>query len=332
MKLINLIQAICAVKKTEASVPIEVEAIGRALDLNLMYGDQPDDYEQMLRGFWLQKWLDTDTWVGWLAVYFKGEPAGCAYQAIHKNYTEVRFINESMAARVYAYMMRDKKPKFAIISADDTLYDEYTADYTSNILNHHGTYNGKTVTFLPDATREVECTDITMVVADEANVQFQIPVSHFRMQTAVDLDAMAEAVARKTYPTKEKPVLGKKYIKRASSRPHIVLEALHIDPLDPEFETSDEMISGRFMYPSHFVTDNLTVLAVKSEYLAQAKMGQALPARAFLLGYFIDDCECDEFDSLDDVDVTVMIPEDHHMDFTPGVLCSTIKEKVKNSV
>ncbi len=282
---------------------------------------------------------EVDRWrhVAWLAsIYFKDEPAGYAFQLGRDREIEIRLLNKDVAQRIYGYLTQTRKPRFRLIYRPVYIYDEYAVDFNSEILRYAGTYSGKAVTYLPDVTRNTGCAPSEMIVRNQVGVQLRIPVNQFMMKINIDDDLLYTSqhpVVKENQVVKEKPVFGQKYIKRASSKPHITLDAFHIDRLDPEFETSDEMITGRFMYPYHFVTLNLTVLSIRNEYVEQAKAGaQALPARAFLMGYYLDDCECDDFESLDEVEVTVRISDNNLMDEQPGILCSTLEEKVKDNV
>lgn len=99
------------------------------------------------KGYWITRWLCTDTWVGVTAYFLDGEPVATSVQTARKNDEQFFFISEEAVERVrmfiYSVMAQEEKRKPSFVSLDHEIEAFYTVAYGSQIIDRRGFYNGE---------------------------------------------------------------------------------------------------------------------------------------------------------------------------------------------
>jgi hypothetical protein len=181
----KLIDAIYRVDQSSSnSQSVDEERLAEAL--HLFYADLPTDCAERLNSYYLMKWYDTDSWVGYRVIFFDGVPVGIAQQAGRKGDTHYDFIDTHSAQVVRNYLVSAHKSKFPIIDHDEELNDFYCLEYGESILVKQGFYKGKPVTLVKKSNGHYSDRDnwsFIDVKDEEGNVttikaaEFMIPLS-----------------------------------------------------------------------------------------------------------------------------------------------------------
>jgi hypothetical protein len=109
------------------------------------YSGWNSEFVEHVKGYYLVKWLCTDTWVGVVAWFMDGEPVAVSYQPARKSDTEYQFISDEAAKKVKDYIlsiMEVEKSHHTILPLDTEIDDLYNVDYTNQLLVHEGFVDG----------------------------------------------------------------------------------------------------------------------------------------------------------------------------------------------
>lgn len=151
------------------------------------FGINYSKFTEGLKGYWLTVNLCTDTWVGVIAVYLYGELIGYTRQDYRKSDIELYFLSHEKAKKTINFVksLDEEAPFYKI---DDNLDEEIgrqSVEYTSELLEDNGYYNGAKVTVSKVQSREI-CNDRLNVIVDETGEEINIPIRHFEYDLRVN--------------------------------------------------------------------------------------------------------------------------------------------------
>ncbi|MGZ3922003.1 MAG: hypothetical protein ACXVC7_17005 [Bacteroidia bacterium] len=108
------------------------------------YSGWNEKFNERVKGYYVQKWLCTDTWVGLIAYYFDGELVAGSFQSARKSDTNYEFVSKELAYKVINFIIsiiEQEEPNFNIIDENEEIEDTYSLDFGGQILIKSGFYD-----------------------------------------------------------------------------------------------------------------------------------------------------------------------------------------------
>lgn len=110
-------------------------------------------FSDEVQGYWLIKWLCTDTWVGCRVWFLDGEPVAISNQSARKNPTEIEFISQDAVDKLRKLINEiiGEEEQFTptMANLDEVIEDlTYTVSYAEALLVSEGLYKGMPVSVI----------------------------------------------------------------------------------------------------------------------------------------------------------------------------------------
>lgn len=154
-------------------------------ELNIHDFGWNDEFGKRVIGYYLIKWICTDTWVGSCVYYFDGKPVAVSSQSARKSSTNYLFVSEEAANRVRDFILslqRQDALDVSLIDPNEEIEDTYDVHFSGQLLTKDGFVNGEPCkvinTFRENYTSqkvEVQFRDGRKLVTPVRN--FKIPLS-----------------------------------------------------------------------------------------------------------------------------------------------------------
>lgn len=111
-----------------------------------------DEFGEQVKGYYIQKWLCTDTWVGLVAYFWNGEPLAISWQPARKSSETIDFVSKDIAIRLRDFIRdltasNDPEPTIANLETD--VGETYTVNWASELLVSEAFYEGEKVKIFP---------------------------------------------------------------------------------------------------------------------------------------------------------------------------------------
>lgn len=109
-------------------------------------------FGEQVKGYYIQKWLCTDTWVGLIAYFWNGEPLAISWQPARKSSETFQFVSVDVANRLKGFIIRlteSNDPDPTLADLDEDLGETYTVQWASELLVSEALYEGEKVKILP---------------------------------------------------------------------------------------------------------------------------------------------------------------------------------------
>ena len=145
MKIRDLINAVDRSKQNTTSA--DIDEFCTALDIN-QYPGWNNEFDEKLKGYWLIKWLCTDTWVGYVVYYLDDQPVAVSIQTARKSSAEYEFVSLEAATKVRKFILDclgDAEFTPCIADLDGETDPYYTTSYSNQLLVDKGWYHGSQV-------------------------------------------------------------------------------------------------------------------------------------------------------------------------------------------
>lgn len=111
--------------------------------------DDPEDFQDRFKAYWIQKNLCTDTWVGIQAYFLDDVFVAASSQVYRKSGKNYSWVSDESFQSVFKYLSETSTSKqYSIINMDEDFGDGYTVEYASALLTDSGFYNGKDCTVI----------------------------------------------------------------------------------------------------------------------------------------------------------------------------------------
>lgn len=143
MKLIDALRNVDK-SKTNA-VYVDADLLAEQLGLYDETFDITADFYTRVRSYWITKRYDSDTWVGFRALYFDGLPIGTIVCEGRKNGEDFTFISQDAADKLRATFW-PRARQVHVLNPDDEIADTYSVHFASELLVKEGLYRGQPVT------------------------------------------------------------------------------------------------------------------------------------------------------------------------------------------
>lgn len=111
-----------------------------------------NEFGEQVKGYYIQKWLCTDTWVGLVAYFWNGEPLAISWQPARKSSETIDFVSKDVAIRLRDFIRdltasNDPEPTIANLETD--VGETYTVNWASELLVSEAFYEGEKVKIFP---------------------------------------------------------------------------------------------------------------------------------------------------------------------------------------
>lgn len=194
MKMRDLINSVDRSEKNSTSA--DIDDFCRELNLN-EYPGWNKQFDEAVKGYWLIKWLCTDTWVGYCVYYMNDEPIAISVQTARKNPTAYEFISIEAATKVRKFILDclgESEFTPTLVDLDEETDPYYTVSYSGQLLVDKGLYHGREVTVVRKCYRwdDPELKMEEMMVQYEPNGEpFKIDVCDFNIPLHVNEATLA---------------------------------------------------------------------------------------------------------------------------------------------
>ena len=130
---------------------LDIELWANVFDLNIPFGSDIDEQlSERFKGYWLIKWLCTDTWVGCALWFLDGKPIGLTSQSARKNSVDVSFVSneaaETLRMALIEMINAGHRPSYDLIDMDEEVGETYRVAYGSQLLTKQGIVDDQPVT------------------------------------------------------------------------------------------------------------------------------------------------------------------------------------------
>lgn len=183
----KLIDALLNVKKDEPD-DIDIELFFQEFNLNCGSIDYTK-YMSSVKAYWIKKWYCSDTWVGMKAIYLNDELVGYLNQVGRKCGVSIKYVSEESAKKLKTFIedLLGDIENFSIIDMNEEIGKFYAVDYTQQLLDKEGFYNGKRATYAGSGEPSNWLSEkIKVIIEGEDDAKF-IPVSEFKIKINVDI-------------------------------------------------------------------------------------------------------------------------------------------------
>lgn len=129
----------------------DLESFAQELFASPPYGWSPV-FGDRVKGYYIKKWLCTDTWVGLVAYFWNGEPLAVSYQSARKSSEKFQFVSVDVANRLKSFILElteSNDPEPTIVDLDEELGETYTVNWASELLVSEAFYEGEKVKIFP---------------------------------------------------------------------------------------------------------------------------------------------------------------------------------------
>lgn len=146
-----------------------------------------------LTAYWIQHWMCTDTMVGMQAIFLNNEPVALTTQVARKSDCNIHWLNKDSLERTRDFLYscidsRESDGRYQFIDPDETTSLYFTVDYTSQLVDYHGTYNGRKCTYInkrnvlyrPTSDHNDYCAKMILVQFEDGMLE-EIDVSDFHI-------------------------------------------------------------------------------------------------------------------------------------------------------
>lgn len=142
MKIIDAIQKV--IKTEENSSHADIDTFSQAVDLDIYIGWN-EEWDKRVKGYWLIRWLCTDTFVGRRVYFFDEKPFAVSNQSARKNPEVIQFLDNDSANAIREFILNldgKDKPEFDIIDGQEDLEDFYNFDLTDYFIERNAFVDG----------------------------------------------------------------------------------------------------------------------------------------------------------------------------------------------
>jgi len=129
----------------------DLESFAQELFASPPYGWSPV-FGDRVKGYYIKKWLCTDTWVGLVAYFWNGEPLAVSYQSARKSSEKFQFVSVDVANRLKSFILElteSNDPEPTLADLDEELGETYTVNWASELLVSEAFYEGEKVKIFP---------------------------------------------------------------------------------------------------------------------------------------------------------------------------------------
>ena len=195
MKMRDLINAVDRSEKNFTSA--DIDDFCRELNLN-EYPGWNQQFEDAVKGYWLIKWLCTDTWVGYAVYYMDNEPIAISVQTARKNPTAYEFVSLEAATKLRKFILEclgESEFTPTIMDLDEETDPYYTISYSSQLLVDEGVLYGRPVKLVRKCHRwddpELKMDEMMVSYVDEPDHVFKIDANDFKIPLHVNEACLA---------------------------------------------------------------------------------------------------------------------------------------------
>lgn len=126
----------------------DIEDFANDLISNWCGSGWSNEFSEQVKGYYIQKWLCTDTWVGLTAWYWKDEPLAISWQNARKSSEVFSFYSQDVADRLRIYikeLLEVHDPEVDLIDLEEDLGETYTVQWASELLVDEAFFEGQKV-------------------------------------------------------------------------------------------------------------------------------------------------------------------------------------------
>lgn len=139
MKLSEAIQKVIKTKENETDA--DIDDFSRAVNADVWFGWN-DEWSKRVKGYWLVRWICTDTWVGRRVYLFDGEPIAVSYQSARKSDEYIEFLSNEAAIKIRNFLFElkgeEERPEFDIADQEKEIEEFYNFDLTDYFIERKG--------------------------------------------------------------------------------------------------------------------------------------------------------------------------------------------------
>lgn len=122
----------------------DIDDFSRAANAEVYLG-WSEEWDKRVKGYWVQRWLCTDTWVGRRVYFLDGEPLAVSWQSARKSPEDIEFVSVEMAdkCRKFIYELHGEgEPSYDLCNMDEDIAEFYNFDLSDYFLEPKGFVDG----------------------------------------------------------------------------------------------------------------------------------------------------------------------------------------------
>lgn len=134
-------------RSEENSTHADIDEFSRAVNADVYIG-WSGVWNSRVKGYWLIRWMCTDTWVGKRVYFLDDKPVAVSMQTARKNDEYIEFLDKESAESIREFIFELNEvdtPSFPIVDQEEELDEFYNFDLTDYFLESEGFVDGKPV-------------------------------------------------------------------------------------------------------------------------------------------------------------------------------------------
>jgi hypothetical protein len=152
-------------KSKENTTSADIDTFSQAVSVDAYMGWN-EEWDHRVTGYWLIRWLCTDTWVGTRVYYLDGKPVAVGHQSARKSDELIEFTDRVAAEYIRNLILKlhnTGEPEFSLLDQEEDVPDVYNFDLTDYFLENKGFVEGVLVDivekryFKPDEKKRYIC-------------------------------------------------------------------------------------------------------------------------------------------------------------------------------
>lgn len=146
------------------------------------YVGKYDEFSNRVKGYYLSKWLCTDTWIGTIVYYMDDIPVAVSAQYARKNEKDIYFVSKETAAKVKEFILTlVESPEVPLCDLEEEFEDTYIVEFPEQLLTDSGFVAEKLCKVVSDRPKNPYGMRNTIKVQFEDESTEEVDVRNFRI-------------------------------------------------------------------------------------------------------------------------------------------------------
>ena len=148
-----------------------------------------EEFLKLVQGYWLVKWICTDTWVGMAVYYYLNLPVAITTQTARKSDVEYQFVSAAAAKilrDLILTLIAKQTPESApaLVNPSDTIDGTYSVSYSSQLLTKTGLVNGRPCEVIDAFRHDYISKEVLVKFEDDGSTQ-KVSIGDFKIPLAL---------------------------------------------------------------------------------------------------------------------------------------------------
>lgn len=180
----KLITALKNVDKTQHAQWIDADEVAQELGINRY--DTPDNWYDRVKGYFIARWMCTDTMVGVCAIYLDDNLVGFYNQVGRKCDKDYEWLDLNSVDKMKEVLLENNCENFKFIDLSEEIAETHFVDFYSQLVDKQGFFNGNVAKVIGNGDK-ANCTS-TKVLIETCNETLTVNTEDFKIPLLLNWD------------------------------------------------------------------------------------------------------------------------------------------------